>query len=631
MDEIKYRSDIDGLRGVSILAVIAYHYNLGNVDGGFVGVDVFFVISGYLITTIILKEINNGSFSFTNFYLRRIRRIFPAVLFLILVILVAGYFILLPSNYTKIGNSAFYSAFGLSNFYFLWNTDYFDTAAEFRPLLHTWSLAVEEQYYLIWPILLLAIVKLGNRSVLIRYGAIVLLIVMSLVFSQLSLTEDGQKTAFYMFHTRAWELGLGGLIALFPVLKHRIAGTVLSTLGILMIAWSMITLSSDSPFPGLNALYPCIGAGLIILPKQDYYVYRMLSVKPLVFIGKISYSLYLWHWPLLVLYRHHETGRMPDQNDTLILLLLCFILSIFSWRYIEQRFRKKKTTSKKYVYVTGLSTMIGVGVLGMAVSQASGFPHRLPEALRDVEKMTRETVTSQNGLVLAHCFISSKSKGGVKFFSDEKCITIDTNKRNAIIVGDSHAAHFGKALRDHYPGVQFSQVTGSGCLPTLHAKGKTNCAILMRRAIDKAIPSGKYDTVIFSARWTRKGVDRLVEVVEWSKKYIKNVVIFGPTIEYSKALPTLLAKSALRNDGGEIIEAARKYKHSITRSRYLASKLEGLDIQYYSLVDSVCPNDKCIVVDADGKPIQYDYGHFTYRGASLVIESLKQRGLLKQI
>lgn len=565
------------------------------------------MISGFLITSIIIKEIREDKFSFTHFYARRIRRILPLSLFVILVTLFAGYFITLPAEYSRTGGSALYASFGISNFYFLWHTGYFDTSSKYLPLLHTWSLAVEEQYYLIWPLLLIGIVKIGKGANPTTISLIILLLLVGLAVSQYAVIVD-QKTAFYMLHSRAWELLLGGLLALAPTIRNRFLSEILPIIGLLLIAWSLLYLNSKTPFPGINAIYPCLGAALIILPKQNTHLTeRLLSASPLVFLGKISYSLYLWHWPILVLYRQYGTRSLPALYDALILLLICFVLSVLTWKYIEQAFRKKISAVRSPVLISGIGAMLGVGSLWFGVSNAAGFPGRIPEPLREVEKMINETVTSQNGM--GSCFITSQSKNGIRDYSPEDCIVINPEKRNVLIVGDSHAAHFGKALRDIFPDTSFSQITNSGCLPALYTKNSTTCSTLMRRAINEYIPSGEFDTVIFSGRWTVKGANNLVGVIEQTKRYVENVVVFGPTVEYTKELPILVAKSALRNDNGQIIESARRYNNSKKRARFLVSKLKDLDVEYYSVIESVCPKKECIIVDADGKPIQFDYGH----------------------
>jgi peptidoglycan/LPS O-acetylase OafA/YrhL len=583
------------------------------------------VISGYLITSIILKEINNDQFTFSGFYARRIRRILPAALFITLVTLIAAYFIVLPSTYTKLGDSALYAALGVSNFYFFWNTGYFDTVADFHPLLHTWSLSVEEQFYLLWPLLIFTAARFATRQSYSLPLTIGVIFIISLITSEYTLSHE-QKSAFYMLHSRAWELALGGGIALLPTLKQKTTASLLSTIGLLLIFWSIFQLDSESPFPGINALIPCIGAALLIAPKRENLVSTLLSTPPLVFVGKISFSLYLWHWPILVLYRHYGTGHMPEFDHKLLLLLISLLLSVLTWRYIEQPFRKMKQAPKRYTFLSGGSVALFTSLFGAYISIQSGFPERLPEPLQRVEQLVNETVTSQNGH--SNCFITSKSKNGVHDFSDQLCIPAKSGMRNVLIVGDSHAAHFSKALRTLYPDVQFSQVTGSGCFPKLHAKGNSICSTLMQRAIDQAIPSGQFDTVVFSARWVKKYAKPLREVILWTQQYVDDIVVLGPTIEYRKPLPTLLAKSALRDDDGEIVKRARLYAHSKKRARYLKNKIKDLKIRYYSVIDTICPKGDCLLTNQQGTPLQFDYGHFTYQGALVVIDKLKRRGLL---
>ena len=624
MDELKYRRDIDGLRAISVLAVILYHYDL-SAAGGFIGVDCFFVISGYLITSIIVKQLNNGQFSFLEFYVRRIRRILPAVIFVILATLLSGYFILLPSMYAKLGDSALYAAFGASNFYFFWHTGYFDTVSEFHPLLHTWSLAVEEQFYLLWPLLLLSVTRFTKGRASFTLAALGLVLVISLVISIYTVSVD-QKHAFYMLESRAWELSLGGLLAFLPAVTNRVVSSVLSVAGLLLVGLSITYLNPEMKFPGANALYPCVGAALLILPKRENFVSAFLSLPPLVFVGKISYSLYLWHWPVLVFYRHYGTGKMPTTNEKIVLIFICVFLSIFTWRYIEQRFRRMKSTRKSFTVYIGASTALLTAMAGFSISYAAGIPQRLPETLRKVEQLVNETVTSQNGF--GSCFISSLSVNGAKDFSNKDCISTVPGRRNAILIGDSHAAHFAKALRTLYPEVHFSQVTSSGCTPILHAKGRSPCHVLMRRAVDEAIPSGRFDTVIFSARWRKEHSKDFKRVIEWTKQYVDDIVVLGPTIEYAKPLPTLLAKSALRHDGGKLIDEARLYSDAKQQARYLYAWIKERNVRYFSVIEALCPKQNCLTIDQSGMPLQFDGGHFTYSGALFVINSLKNKGFL---
>lgn len=290
-----YRSDIDGLRAVAVLGVLVYHYGATWLPGGFTGVDVFFVISGFLITSILRREILAGEFSLLGFYDRRLRRIAPALFAVLLVSLVAGWFLLIPGDYADMAKSAAYSAGGLGNLYFFWNTGYFDQAADLQPMLHMWSLGVEEQFYFVWPpLLFLLMTRLSSQRVVVGVLAIGLAVAFAFAVWDVSVHP---KAAFYLPHARAWELALGAILAFLPRIGNRLLSEVMVAAGLALIAWSYLVITSKDPFPGLNAAYACIGAALVIWPKSPTFFAGPLSLRPMVWVGLISYSLYLWHWP----------------------------------------------------------------------------------------------------------------------------------------------------------------------------------------------------------------------------------------------------------------------------------------------------------------------------------------------
>ncbi len=336
---VEYRSDIDGLRCLAVLAVVAFHCGSRTVTGGFVGVDVFFVISGFLISSQLYKEIQEGTFSLLRFYDRRMRRILPVTILIIILSLVAGYVVLPPRDYGRLGTSAAAAVTGLSNFYFYRESNYFSPGQETLPLLHTSSLAVEEQFYLVWPLLLVLLSRTlpSKRSLAI---ALVLLIAISLTAS-IVVVGGNQPEAFYMLHTRAWELAVGALLVFLPVMKSAIFSELAGGLGLAFIAYSATKLNSGSLFPGLNAVLPCVGAAMIIMPKRHLNaVSRILSLPPFLFIGRISFSLYLWHWPLIVFYRYYNFDRDPSFGVMFSLMSTAFALSVLRYFLVEPPFRK---------------------------------------------------------------------------------------------------------------------------------------------------------------------------------------------------------------------------------------------------------------------------------------------------
>jgi peptidoglycan/LPS O-acetylase OafA/YrhL len=346
-----YRKDIDGLRAIAILSVVAYHVRLPGADGGFVGVDVFFVISGFLITSLLANEVRRtGSISFRAFYARRVRRLFPALVAMLLVTCLAGAFVLLPifDQQQDLGRSAIATALYVSNVHFWLNAPgYFERSAELIPLLHTWSLAVEEQFYLIWPPMIIAVVLLARRSkwrpeqTLMAVAAIILVI--SLAWC-IRTTNDDPDEAFYLLPTRAWELATGALLALWlPRVAQRSTalGTACTTIGIAAILAAVYALDSELPIPGYLVTLPVFGAALVILGghlAEKNPAQSILSTRPVVFIGLLSYSWYLWHWPMLAFSRAwvmEEYGPGRDVGFALLALLLAYL----SYRFIENPIR----------------------------------------------------------------------------------------------------------------------------------------------------------------------------------------------------------------------------------------------------------------------------------------------------
>ena len=365
---IAYRREIDGLRAFAVLPVILFHAGFETFSGGFVGVDVFFVISGYLIMSIILAEKEAGTFSLSNFWERRARRILPALFVVIAACIPAAFLLLDQFALRSFAASILATLFFVSNFHFWKDGGYFETAAELKPLLHTWSLAVEEQYYIIIPLLLLAIWKLGRR----RIGMTLSAIACASFAYGLWATSKEPEAAFFLLPMRAWELLLGALIAFYHArtaptsTRGTLLPEALSALGLVMIGFSILNYSSATPFPGIHALLPTVGAALIILfASQQTFVGRMLGYKALVGIGLISYSAYLWHQPLLAFLRHltDDLGLIPRG----ITLILVFVLSLITWKYVEVPFRNKKRAPKQLFRKTVIPAgclMLLTGIVG---------------------------------------------------------------------------------------------------------------------------------------------------------------------------------------------------------------------------------------------------------------------------
>ncbi|MGH1404207.1 MAG: acyltransferase family protein [Alphaproteobacteria bacterium] len=421
-----YIPHIDGLRGIAVLSVLIFHLDKNILQGGFIGVDIFFVISGFLITQIILRDLETDSFSFTTFYARRVRRIFPALFVMLIASFAAAIIFLAPEQYTYHFQSMRMAAGQISNFFFMAELDYFASENNSPALLHTWSLGVEEQFYLVWPLLLLACYKFLKPDT--RYIPLILIGFISLIISEYLLSFD-QMQAFYMLHSRAWELAIGGLIAfkILPEIKNKNQTNLLSSLGLFLIIGSVSFIKEDH-FPGLYALMPCLGTALIIYSGKNVQgiVHKILSANVLVFIGLISYSLYLWHWPVIIFYQSYF-GDDLDVITKCGLALTSLIFGYLSYKFIETPFRTMKSSPVK-VLIGGVLMIALLIVISNVFKKFSKASWRITAPIE-------EKVTRPNSWV--------KTCSAEDSAYDPIC-TIGPNKEKyeVLLVGDSHASHF---------------------------------------------------------------------------------------------------------------------------------------------------------------------------------------------
>ena len=431
---MQYRADIDGLRAIAILPVILFHAGLESFSGGFVGVDIFFVISGFLITTIIYNKIRQGNFSLVYFYDRRARRILPALFFMLAIVSVAAWFFLLPNEYVSYSKSLFSTTIFSSNFYFWLTADYFDSAAESKPLLHTWSLAVEEQYYIFFPIFLAFIIASFKRHIHLILWTIFIL---SFALSVIGVFYKPVMT-FYLAPTRAWELLFGSLLAVGSISppKNKQVQELLGIIGFSLIVVSIMVLDENSTFPGLNALAPCLGTLMIIMAgmgQRKSIVNSILALRLPVFIGQLSYPLYLWHWPLLVFAKL----ILPDQlnsTTTFLVLLVSTIFSYFSMRLVEQPFRQKKVCVSTRSILTFSTTLLLIfAIFGLHGISNDGIPQRFPNFVMLQQSLEKGEITQpdQKG-----CWFLSQNHSDVL----ENCSYGSSDSKNRVMLwGDSHA------------------------------------------------------------------------------------------------------------------------------------------------------------------------------------------------
>ena len=640
---LRYRPDVDGLRAVAIVPVVLFHYGAPGFSGGFTGVDVFFVISGFLITSLILAELREGSFSIANFYERRIRRIFPALFLVIAACAVAGYVLLFPLAYDNFGETAMTTSLFVSNFKFWLETGYFDLAASAKPLLHTWSLAVEEQFYLFFPPLLMA----AARWLKGRYLQIILpLLFLSFGFGVWAAAAS-PVTAFYLLPSRLWELMLGALVAAapVPVLPDFVRGGI-ALAGIAAIAAGIAFLSDATPFPGFAALLPCGGAASIIFAGNagDTPVTRMLSSAPAVFVGKISYSLYLWHWPILIFART-ALARDPDLAESALLIALSFLLSVLSWRYVEQPFRRRAIFSwRASLFAVSGSAILAATAMGAVIGVMKGVPQRF-----DAE--TRSLLAVEEGGNPAVC----PGAAPMASVADPPCVLGGAEGDYRFLLwGDSHADAISRSLSDAAADAGWRGLKAGydACPPLLGVwnMAPSQCGDTLAHNNEILEIIRKYDvkTVILAARWAVYATGEFVKLEDDPKIYLnddqsrevsfaenghvferallrtvaalrnegRRVVIIGPWPEPGLRVPEMLARARLFGASPEIGPTREEF---LARQKRVfdafAKAAEELVAEIMPTHEFFCAEARCKVA-LNGEPLYWDDDHLSRLGAA---------------
>lgn len=642
---MQYRRDIDGLRGVAVIPVVLFHAGVGPFVGGFVGVDIFFVISGFLITSLILDETLAGQFTIVNFYERRVRRIFPALFTLILFCCVVGYFVLAPPEFADLGASAQAATAFSSNILFWNQADYFAPPAEIKPLLHTWSLAVEEQFYILFPVFLTILVRhfRGSTAAAIAFFAA----------ASLGLSIWGVKNAptatFYLAPTRAWELLLGSLLALGFISRpiSMRARNWLSLTGLALILGSVFLFSKQTTFPGLAALVPCIGTALLIAfgGNQGTVTNRLLSTRPFVAVGLISYSLYLWHWPLLVFAKYYANRKL-EPAEVLALIVVAVVMSIISWRFIELPARNRNGYfSRRSLFVWSAVVafvLIGIGAL---IYASDGIPSRLDAQAARLSAASRDVWEERK-----HCFSgisrpptpSDVAAGHVCRIGSKDVVT-----PSFMLWGDSHAAAIAPAIDQ--AAAQANQVglfVGyAGCPPALGImrfdKPESHECRQFNNAVLKLIADSGIKKVILHARWARyfedtafgselpvqlstsRGKDQnyqamtraLNRTVETLAELGAQVTVIASVPEVGYNVPSSLARAAFLQRPPLALPRKLDFELRQHRTHIALAELESdYHIRVIHPSRYLCDNSACAILK-HGRPLYHDEDHLSRFGA----------------
>jgi peptidoglycan/LPS O-acetylase OafA/YrhL len=504
---MKYRREIDGLRAIAVIPVILYHAGFAAFSGGFVGVDVFFVISGYLITSIIIEEREQESFSILHFYERRARRILPALFIVMLTCIPLAWFILTPSELKDLSKSLIAVPLFVSNILFWQDSGYFELTNELKPLIHTWSLAVEEQFYLFYPLFLLLLWRIGKNWLI---GVSLLIALSSFFIAQWGVIYN-PEAAFYLLPTRGWELLVGSLTSIYflywknkSIVRNfeKIRNECLGIIGICLIGYAVFTFDKSTPFPGIRAAIPVIGAALIILfSSPQTLLGNVLGNKLLVGCGLISYSAYLWHQPLFAFARYHFSSQ-PSDNLYFALIIIVFALAYLGWRFVEMPFRKKNNIARKTVIKFSLLGSVFFIIIGLLGIVSNGFDYRNPPNIiydKSGEKNAKKSIQCQPLELKNYEEINACS------FGDSS-----NSEKTVALYGDSHAQMLLDTLdqelkEQHIKGIHLKTLSDRCFVdPKVRVKGRETIPSSCDQAHSSLLEfiKAEVDYVIISSRWT---------------------------------------------------------------------------------------------------------------------------------
>jgi peptidoglycan/LPS O-acetylase OafA/YrhL len=615
----RYRPDIDGLRAIAVTLVANFHAFPEAIPGGFIGVDIFFVISGFLITGIIARELDLRRFSLLAFYNRRIRRIFPALIVVLFATLVLGWLWMLPQAYARLSADVFASAAFFANIALLVQSGYFDIESARKPLLHLWSLGIEEQFYLLWPLILMPIARL-RLSIL---AAAFVIGVVSFVLN-VALIGSNPVATFYLPLTRAWELLAGAALASnwSLISQTTIASNLRASIGVLLIAVAAVVLDPQSAFPGWWAVLPVVGTVLLLSAPAAWCGRHLLASRPLVWIGLISYPLYLWHWPLLVFF-----GIIKFTPLTLIerelILWLSVALAWLTYRFVEIPVRFGRPSPLR---ISSLCAgMVLTAVAGGVVAAGRGFDFRLPRDIRDMA-----SVQTQSSKWRVHqCLLDLSHELS---FADS---CVDRDRRPLLLLwGDSTAGALLPGLRKAQESYDFgiAQFTSSSCIPVLNTDipATTHCRAINDKVLSLAHQI-RPDIVLLHGTW-EKYLDNLAQTVAALKTQTNaRIVVLGPVPVWKRGLPSevlryfMLHHSLIPQRSSEAVPS--NWLDAIMRA-----KLVPLGAEYISAWDTLCNADGCLtrIGDSAGDVSASDQLHITEKGSVYLIAAIMDQLLGEQ-
>ncbi|WP_424630310.1 acyltransferase family protein [Bradyrhizobium sp. SYSU BS000235] len=594
-----HRRDIDWLRAVAVITVIGFHFEIPGFRGGFVGVDIFFVISGLLIGRIIQSEMAAGTFSFLAFYERRIRRLIPALYVMLIIVAVVGGGVLFGAERSDFLRSILGVATFTSNIMFWSQSGYFARAAAEKPLLHTWSLGIEEQFYILLPLVLWLLFRIQN--IVVRRACIAATAVCSLILSQWLLQRD-TAGAFFLLQSRAWELLAGVMLTWLPAMRLGWIAHALRVMGLMLVVVAVLSYTPRSPFPGLNALLPVAGAALFLSAGPT-----SLRARPVELIGQMSYSLYLWHWPIFTLAKLSSVTQTVAAAEKLALFALLAAAASASYFLIERRFRYARVRQRTVFVGSAAATalLVAVAVLGTSSAIVSGT--------RTALKYDAPLGPIDVGSCFAQDWVNNKHP---------ECFSFDKEKQVVLLWGDSFAAQYYPGLKGEITdNTALLQATAGACFPTFQPvfKQRDFCDALASQ-VGSFLEVTPARLLIMSADWwgysRQVGTAKFIASLKATIAAARGpVVLIGPSAQFRGWLPSILGRAYARTrklpaSQDILVDDLAKLDREM-KSAF--SSIEG--VTYVSALDIICPHEDCPLVIGNDVPLTWDHAHLTLEGS----------------
>jgi peptidoglycan/LPS O-acetylase OafA/YrhL len=628
---MNFRADINGLRAYAVLFVVFYHFSISQIAGGFVGVDMFFVISGYLMTKIIVSKYQKGTFSFREYYLARSVRIIPPLLVLCLLLVIFGWFFLFSFEYKPLLKHVMSSIGFFSNITYLRENGYFEIGSESKWLLHTWSLSVEWQFYLIYPIIVVVLSKFKSGTIL--KPAIIFLAFISF-FLCVYLSYSNVTSAFFNLYARAWEMLAGGIVFFLSgsLLKSDKIKFRLEAVGWILIFSSVFLLTSNLVWPGWFALMPVLGTCFIIFSGRSNSIF--LSNKGVQWLGKISYSVYLFHWPIVVALKTYSKTSL---NWSIFGIFLSIILGWVSFELIERRLTKKISRFSLLGKTSALFSML------LFIGGSSLYLYlniNIIDSYRNISGSSQSALVSKYQNIITQGRLHASYREECNFFDLDTttakehiagtCVE-DVTSPDILIWGDSHAQALSSGLHNSFPNLTISQIATSGCAPKLTKQKllKANFNLACQRSTTYFLESLellKPKVIIITQKNKHELTDWSNIAIELKQKGVENVIVIGPTPQWYPSLPLIIARMENKAGGtyiGKGLDQGVFATDKVMQERYSRSDV----ITYISLLNTLCHKSACLASVGEDLLV-VDYGHLSIQGSQYVTDNILYKMIL---